>query len=112
MTAQNNVAVTSQQKLWARRLYGKSKKRAKVDGIEFLLKPSDILVPTHCPVMGCVLGFTKGINDSQPSLDRVDNNRGYVPGNVRVISWRANWLKRDMTIEQIENLYKYVKGEI
>jgi hypothetical protein len=103
---------TPQQKLWARRLYGKSKKRAKEDGIPFTITPSDILVPTHCPVMGVELRFEKGIGDVNPSLDRVDNNRGYEPGNVRVISWRANYLKKNLTLEQAERLLQYMRGEI
>jgi hypothetical protein len=104
--------LSPQQKLWARRLWGKSKKRAKADEIPFSISADDIFVPTHCPVFGCELKFEKGISNSQPSLDRLDNSLGYVPGNVRVISWRANYLKKDMTLEQMERMLQYMKGEI
>lgn len=102
------------QKLWARRLWGKSRKRAKESGIEFRLTPEDIMQVwvDRCPIMGIELAFVKGINDCQPSLDRVDNSKGYIPGNVRVVSWYANYLKRALTLEQIERLYKYSRGEI
>lgn len=102
----------AQKKLWSRRLWGKSKKRAKEDGIEFAITPDDIRIPDVCPVMGCVLRFEKGIGDFNPSLDRVDNSRGYVQGNVRAISWRANYLKKNLTLEQAENLVAYMKKEI
>ena len=40
-----------------------------------------------------------------PSLDRIFPESGYTKGNVRVISWRANWIKNNSTIEEIEKLY-------
>src|SRR5262245_50278594 len=104
--------MTAKQKLWARRLWGKSKKRAKADGILFTITPDDIIVPELCPVMQCPLQFEKGISNHQPSLDRVDNSFGYIPGNVRVISWRANYLKKDMTLEQMERMLQYMRGEL
>jgi hypothetical protein len=102
----------AQKTLWARRLWGKSKKRAKEDGIDFTVSPADIVVPDICPVMGCRLGFEKGISDHQPSLDRINNSLGYIPGNVRVISWRANYLKKNLTLEQMERMLQYMRGEI
>lgn len=99
-------------KLWARRLWGKSKKRAREAGIEFSLKPEDIFVPDKCPVLGVELKYDKGINDCKPSLDRIDSSKGYVPGNVRVISWKVNYLKGELTLEQIERLYLYTKGKL
>jgi hypothetical protein len=41
---------------------------------------------------------------NSPSLDRIDNTKGYVPGNVWVISWRANDLKRNATLEELKLL--------
>ena len=43
-----------------------------------------------------------------PSLDRIDNSKGYIKGNVAVISNKANKYKSDMTIENIEKLASYV----
>ena len=42
----------------------------------------------------------------RPSLDRIDGAKGYVKGNVRVISHRANMLKNDATIEELELVLK------
>jgi hypothetical protein len=38
------------------------------------------------------------------SLDRIDHQKGYVPGNVRVISLRANLLRKDITPEELRAL--------
>lgn len=87
--------------------------RAKLQNKEFSIKKEELVVPTHCPIMGIPLFFTEGKRGPNSfSIDRVDNTKGYITGNVRVISFLANSRKGDMTIEQIEKLYKYVKGEI
>ncbi len=65
-----------------------SKRRAKRKGIEWNLTRGDFTVPTHCPIMGVPLVKHKGQFDrNSPSLDRIVNSQGYVPGNVKVISW-------------------------
>jgi hypothetical protein len=47
-----------------------------------------------------------------PSVDRVDNACGYVKGNIRVISARANHLKSDATVEEIRSLLAYMEGRL
>jgi hypothetical protein len=42
--------------------------------------------------------------------DRKDNARGYVKDNVRVISWRANRLKSDATLEELRLLVRDLEG--
>jgi len=49
--------------------------------------------------------------DSSPSLDRIDNTKGYVKGNVAVICYRANWLKNNANVKEIEAILRYMKGE-
>ena len=39
--------------------------------------------------------------DNSPNLDRIFPKKGYVPGNVRVISQRANRIKSDATVEEM-----------
>lgn len=72
---------------------------AKRRGLEFNLDLSDIVIPERCPVLGMVLARnTTGIRKPQscsPSVDRLDSKRGYVKGNVAVISYRANRIKND-----------------
>jgi hypothetical protein len=75
------------------RLFNAAKGRAAAKGREFNLELQDIVIPERCPVLGIPM--------TRPSLDRIDNNKGYVKGNVRVISYRANVLKNDATVEEL-----------
>jgi hypothetical protein len=82
------------------------KSKASGRGLEFNITLVDLLpLPVTCPVLGLVIDYTgkqkSGRIDTSPSVDRIDNTKGYVPGNVRVISWRANKLKSDATAAEL-----------
>lgn len=78
--------------------------RAKENKLDFDIELSDIIIPTECPVLGIEISTSKEKNNS-PSLDKIIPSLGYTKGNVRVISWRANWIKNNMTPEEVEKLY-------
>ncbi len=84
--------------------------RARETGKEFSLSVGDITIPTHCPVLGIPLFFSHRFCPNTPSVDRVDNSKGYIPGNIVVISWRANRLKADATIEEIIKIAEFYKS--
>ena len=42
-----------------------------------------------------------------PSIDRIDNTRGYVKDNIIIVSRRANILKKDATINELIKLANY-----
>lgn len=92
-------------------LYKHAKRRAGKLGVPFTITKADIVIPETCPLLGIVLKFdnTAKTKDSSPSIDRIDNTRGYVPGNVWVISWRANSIKRDACLEELELLVAGLK---
>lgn len=88
-----------------KRIHSRVKSRAKRLGIPFTITVDDIVVPSICPVLGIEISVKhgrKGMHPNSPSLDRIDPYKGYVPGNVRVISGRANLLKSDATPEELE----------
>lgn len=91
-------------------MFTQAKGRAKKFGLEFLITLDDLLpLPEICPVLGIPL--RKGVGSDDPnaySLDRVDNSKGYIPGNVVVMSRRANVLKRDATPEEIHALSRWI----
>jgi hypothetical protein len=91
-----------------------AKHRAKLKGLEFNIKPSDIVLPKYCPVFPEIeLIRNDGVHkDNSPSLDRIDNNKGYVKGNVKVISNKANILKGDGSIEDLERIIVYMKSSL
>jgi hypothetical protein len=92
-------------------LWNSAKGRGKRDGIEFSLQPEDIVVPAVCPVLGLKLqrGTTK-FRDNSPSLDRIDNSKGYLKGNVIVVSQLANRIKSNATVEQLCKVAEFYKG--
>lgn len=83
--------------------------RAKKENRECTILPQDIIVPDFCPVLGIPL-MAGGARDNRPSVDRFDNNRGYTKDNIRVISYRANQLKRDATVDEIRRVLHYMEG--
>lgn len=78
-------------------------------GIEFTITENDISIPDICPVLGIpiIVNIGNPRNNNSPSIDRIDNNKGYVPGNAVVISWRANLLKKDASIAELRMLAEF-----
>jgi len=69
-------------------------------------------LPITCPVLGLQLDYSINTprTDCSPSIDRVDNNLGYVEGNVCVISWRANRIKMDGTATEHRKIASYIEN--
>jgi hypothetical protein len=83
----------------------RAKHRAKLLNLPFDLTPDDITIPERCPLLGIVLKPEKTkARWCAPSLDRIIPELGYVKGNVMVVSQRANVLKRDASLEELEML--------
>ena len=100
-----------------RNLYKAAKSRHKKMWPSEEMIPFEELLPPSgkCPVLGIEFDYTAdGVigRDNKPTLDRVDNRRGYVSGNVRIISWRANSLKSNGTYEEFLALVEYTKPTI
>jgi hypothetical protein len=94
-------------------LFHWAKHRAKVGGLPFSLSLSDIIIPKVCPVLGIKLERGKGkCHPGSPTLDKLIPERGYVPGNVSVISLKANNIKSDGTIVELEAVLSWLKGRL
>ena len=90
--------VTTRNEYWP----NNARVRANKTGIPCTITHEDVVIPTHCPLLGIPLDHTKGVrHDGSPTLDKIRPELGYVPGNVRVVSWLANAVKRDLTPEQL-----------
>lgn len=95
-------------------IWYRARTRALKMGKEFTISEADVKVPEFCPVLGLKLRMELGhrmAKDTSLSLDRIDNSRGYVPGNVRVISMRANTIKSDATAAELRAVADYVDRE-
>jgi hypothetical protein len=97
-------------------LHYSAKTRAQKLDREFTITVADVeAVDTDtCPILGIPIKRYQhksgGSCQQQPdskSLDRIDANLGYVPGNIRVISWRANSLLKDVTPEELDKITAY-----
>lgn len=83
-------------------MMARSKKRAEQNGWEFNLSREDIVIPSTCPVLGIpIIACDVKQSDNSASLHRIDSSKGYVKGNVICISWRANCLLRNATLEEL-----------
>lgn len=92
-------------------LLNAAKRRAREKGLEFNIDLSDIKIPDTCPILGIKLEMGDARSKSNsPSLDRRNNSKGYVKGNVYVISNKANLHKGNLSVEEIGALYEYVSG--
>lgn len=87
-----------------------AKQRAKKKNIYFELTENDFEFVDICPILGIPLEFNfgSGGKDNSPSLDRLDNNKGYIKGNVQVISAKANRMKSNGSPEDIQKLYLWM----
>ena len=84
--------------------------RAKKKGIVFDLKEKDIIIPKVCPVFKKPFVFGTGKQEAfSPSVDRVDNTKGYIKNNIIVVSVKANFLKNNATIKELILLADFYK---
>ncbi len=83
------------------------KNRAKKKGILFTIEPSDIVIPEICPLLEIPIRIAvDGCKDNSPSIDRIDNEVGYTPENVWVISLKANRMKNNGSLEEMKLIVK------
>jgi len=86
--------------------------RAKAAELPFDLTEADLTLPEVCPALGIPLRYGPGgRGPDSPSLDRLVSERGYVRGNVRVISDLANRIKTDASVEQVEAVARWLREE-
>ena len=108
------------------------KGRARYKGIESTIEPEDIPgvriretitidrlgrkhksweaveYPKVCPVLGMKLDWgMNGHQPNSPSLDKIDPTKGYIPGNVMILSHLANSMKHNATPEQLKQFSRY-----
>jgi hypothetical protein len=83
--------------------------------VPFAITKADIMavVVDACPVLGITLDYVRtgrGLHDNSPTLDRIVNERGYVPGNVLVVSFKVNRMKQNATVEELETVARFYRN--
>ena len=98
-----DVSELKQQLCWY------AKKRALKKGLEFSIKPKDIYIPKKCPILKVPLICSTRYS---PSIDRIYPDKGYIKGNIAVISALANSMKANATPQELlifaKNIKKYM----
>ncbi len=105
-------------------LLSSSKRRAKEKKFEFNLDFEwlDKNTPELCPIFKTKLIFSIlqinkkriGANLFAPSIDRVDNSKGYTKENCIIVSFKANTIKNMATIDelcQVADFYKNLRSQ-
>ena len=104
----NSLHTLSRHRRFVEGMWRAAKNRAKERGLDFNIEVSDIVIPEVCPILEVPFEFgTKGNYSYTPSLDRIDNSKGYVKGNIMVMSQKANSMKNSATWDEI---HKFVKN--
>lgn len=91
------------------RMYYEAKRRAKERGLEWEFELAEMIVPDFCPVLNLPMFFTIGkVTDNTPTIDRVDNTKGYTRDNIDIICYRANRIKNCASLDELVAITMYV----
>lgn len=92
-------------------LLRQAKQHAKKIGVECTITIDDITVPNKCPILET--NFILHDKYYTYSIDRIDNTKGYIPGNIGVITRLANMMKNCASEKQLllfsKNIKSYIK---
>ncbi len=122
-TKEEKEALLSVKRKWKEshpeiNLWSAVKYRAKKENIPFDIEASDLKIPKYYPYLKIELTSKKGIKhaDNLMSVDRIDAEKGYVKGNVEVISYKANRMKNNANTKELiifaQNILKIYEGHI
>lgn len=96
---------------YSKYLVTRLRRRALELGLSFDLTPEDIHIPEVCPVLGIAIVLEgEGQRDDSPSVDRLDPKKGYTKDNIQIVSMKANRIKNDATIEELEKVLSYMRS--
>lgn len=91
--------------------YRQKKALTKSVGHHFDVAFSEIIWNKVCPILGIELDYNaEGRQENSPSFDRIDPEKGYIDGNVQIVSWRANRIKNDGTAEEHYLIWQYLSS--
>ena len=99
---------------YEKKILNDARHRANKKGLDFNLTIEDAVIPVYCPLINHKLNRIPNnkAKEYSPSIDRIDNSKGYIKGNVMIISFKANRIKSNMSIDELKNfcnnLLKYI----
>lgn len=102
-------------------LLGLAVQRAKKKGLKFNITLDYIceIAPVRCPILDLELVYGYGqltgkktVSENSPSIDRIDSSKGYIKGNVQVISYKANTMKSNANSEELVKFAVWVINHV
>lgn len=86
-----------------------ARERARKKGLPCTITIEDLNIPEVCPVFGTKLeAGTKVSYANSPSLDKIDPTKGYIKGNIQIISMKANTMKSNASTEELLQFANWV----
>ena len=106
-------------------MYKGIKYRAKQKSLDFDLTPEYIksIWTDTCPILGIPLypavfesGGTRHTckakpQTNSPTMDRIDSDKGYIKGNVCIMSYRANMIKNCGTLDEHRKIVSFLERQ-
>jgi hypothetical protein len=112
-----HAANPEKRKRW---LLERIRAKCKKDNIPFNITIEDLVIPSHCPILGMPLSFgvkkvseyrnkKQGVPMDSPSVDRIVPELGYVKGNIVIVSYRANLIKTNATVSELIKVAEFYR---
>jgi len=97
---------------WRATMLSRASRRAAKTGLPCSITLDDIVIPEVCPVLGIPLVYgTRHVGPDSATLDKIYPALGYVPGNVQVLSQRANQMKSDASPAELLRFAAWVNQQ-
>ena len=118
-TTENKKRIAKEDPVYS--LFVRAKERAKKRNILFDIDKEYLksIYPKNnrCPILNIdfQLGFLNEIKknkDYAPSLDRIIPDKGYVKGNLVIVSFIANRVKNNVSVETLEKIVNFYKNNL
>lgn len=101
---------------WASLAFYDAKRRAAEKNVPFTITKEDIVsvipIDLCCPILKNPFQFGNGSSPNNPSLDRITPSKGYVAGNIAIISYRANTIKNDASLSELCSVVDWLKKQV
>lgn len=103
------------KRTWAAHARENAKRRARKNNIPFDLSSAYIysILVDKCPVFGTPFVFhgNKVLGPESPSIDRIVPEKGYVEGNIVVVSLKANQIKNAYGLDDIKRVVAWMEEQ-
>ena len=104
-----NAYKRTQPKYYIRKMLQHARNRARIHSRVFDITIEDISIPEYCPVLNIALVHGWEDDENCPTLERINNNKGYTPDNIMIVSALSNRVKNSATWQQIIEVGEFYK---